>query len=266
MPNLKTINKIVLWPIKSEHWKQHPIKQPVSKKNHDTGHLNTIIWTQNVKECFPWVHLEKSGMWIGMRTSIRMRIHVWNWTWTRIQTSGAGTPLNPFYPFGLLTGNEIRLESSLSMRSIQFWYPFHMSKVTPECMSPTLGDFGHNPFFTFERVIGYEYICGFVVPLWLLRHPQNYNCIFWSTLSTESLTTISITWFSCPSIYGTKSVHGNILREKIIVIYNVHTLPFNPKKAGSFDPHLTAGGGGGFHPPLGSRPRSGEKLCNLAHT
>ena len=84
MPNLKTINKIVLWPIKSEHWKQHPIKQHGSKKNHDTGHLNTIIWTQNVKECFPWVHLEKSGMWIGMRTSIRMRIHVW--TWTRIQT------------------------------------------------------------------------------------------------------------------------------------------------------------------------------------
>ena len=24
---------------------------------------------------------------------------------------------------------------------------FHMSKVTPECMPPTRGDFGHNPFF-----------------------------------------------------------------------------------------------------------------------
>ena len=40
----------------------------------------------------------------------------------------------------------------------------------------------------------------------------------------------------------------------------------NPKKAGSFDPISQPGGGGGFHPPLGSRPRSDEKLCNLAHT
>ena len=36
---------------------------------------------------------------------------------------------------------------------------------------------------------------------------------------------------------------------------------FNPKKAGSFDPISQPRGGA----PLGSRPRSGEKLCNLAH-
>ena len=41
-----------------------------------------------------------------------------------------------------------------------------------------------------------------------------------------SLTTISITCFLCPSKEGTKSMHGNILCEKIIVIYNVHTLPY----------------------------------------
>ena len=39
----------------------------------------------------------------------------------------------------------------------------------------------------------------------------------------------------------------------------------NPKEAGSFDPISQPGGGGGFHPPFRSRPRSGEKLYNLAH-
>ena len=54
----------------------------------------------------------------------------------------------------------------------------------------------------------------------------------------------------------------------IIAVFQSITNLLNPKKAGSFDPISQPGGGAGFHPtpPLGSRPRSGEKLCNLAHT
>ena len=83
------------------------------------------------------------------------------------------------------------------------------------------------PVFKFERVIRYhEYTHGFVIPLWLLYHPRNWNFIFLFRLSTESLTTISITCFLCPSKECTKSVHGNNICEKFIVIYNVHTLPY----------------------------------------
>ena len=59
-----------------------------------------------------------------------------------------------------------------------------------------------------------------------------YLCDYYATpqkkknLFPLSLTTISITCFLCPSKEGTKSMHGNILCEKIIVIYNVHTLPY----------------------------------------
>ena len=83
------------------------------------------------------------------------------------------------------------------------------------------------PVFEFERVVRYqEYTHGFVVPLWLLYHPRNWNLIFLFRLRTESLTTISITCFLCPSKEGTKSVHGNKICEKFIVIYNVHTLSY----------------------------------------
>ena len=42
---------------------------------------------------------------------------------------------------------------------------------------------------------------------------------------------------------------------------------FNPKRAGLFCLfHGRGGGGGGFRPPLGSRPRSAEKFWNLART
>ena len=104
----------------------------------------------------------------------------------------------------------MRLESSLSMSGyIHFWYLFHVSKVTPECMPPTRGDFGHSPFFNLKGSLDIRSI-----HMGLFR------------LSTESLTTISITCFLCPSKEGTKSVHGNKICEKFIVINNVHTLPY----------------------------------------
>ena len=48
------------------------------------------------------------------------------------------------------------------------------------------------------------------------------------------------------------------LNQCLIKIY----IGLNPKKAGSFDPISQPGGGGGVDstPPLGSRPRSGEKI------
>ena len=47
--------------------------------------------------------------------------------------------------------------------------------------------------------------------------------------------------------------------------YQYSRLPLTLKKPGLLTPSHSRGGGG-FHPPLGSRPRSGENLCNLAHT
>ena len=138
----------------------------------------------------------------------------------------AETPLNRFYPFGLWTGNEIRLESSLSMSGYTCFVPVSHVQSHPGMHASNPGWLWTRPVFDFERVVRYhEYTHGFVVPLWLLYHPQNLNFIFLFRSSTESLTTISITCFLCPSKEGTKSVHGNKIFAKFIVIYNVHTLP-----------------------------------------
>ena len=123
---------------------------------------------------------------------------------------------------------EQEMKSGLNFPSlwvvIRFWYLFHMSIVTPECMPPTRGDFGHGPFFNLKGSLdirsihmGLLYLCDY------LYHPRNWNFIFLFRLRTESLTTISITCFLCPSKEGTKSVHGNKMCENFIVIYNVHT-------------------------------------------
>ena len=104
-------------------------------------HLNTIIWTQNIKECVPLVHLEKSGMRTGMGTSLQMRIFLFG--------HGRGHILSAesILPFWTVNRKWNLLESSLFMSGyIHVWYLFHMSKVTPECMPPTRGDFGHGPF------------------------------------------------------------------------------------------------------------------------
>ena len=141
----------------------------------------------------------------------------------------AETPLNRFYSFGLWTRNEIRLESLyLSMSGYTFLVPVSHVQSHPGMHASNPGWLWTRPVFGFERVIRYhEYTHGFVVPLWLLYHPRNQNFIFLFRLSTESLTTISIACFLCPSKEGTKSVHGNKICAKFIVIYNVHkcTLP-----------------------------------------
>ena len=118
----------------------------------------------------------------------------------------------------------MRLESSLSMSGyIHFWYLIHVSKVTPECMPPTRGDFGHGPFSHLKGSLdimsihmGLLYLCDYYTT-------PEIDFFFLFRLSTESLTTISITCFLCLSKEGTKSVHGNKIWEKFIVIYNVHT-------------------------------------------
>ena len=70
----------------------------------------------------------------------------------------------PFYSFGLCTGHEIRFESSLAMSNYTLLvYMFHMSKVTPECMPPTRGDFGHDPFLNSKGSLDinstYTWVC-----------------------------------------------------------------------------------------------------------
>ena len=163
-------------------------------------------------------------MWTGMGTSLWMRIHVWTWTWTQTQCRNTTESILLFWTVNR-KWNQAWIFPLYEW--LRFWYLFHMSKVTPECMPPTRGDFGHGPFFLFERVIRYqEYTHGFVVPLWLLYHPRNWNFIFLFRLRTESLTTISITCFLCPSKEGTKSMHGNKICKKFIVIYNVDTLSY----------------------------------------
>ena len=139
----------------------------------------------------------------------------------------AETPLNQFYPFGLWTWNEIRLESSLSMNGLYTCLvPVSHVQSHPGMHASNPGWLWTRPVFYFERVIKYqEYTHVFIVPLWLLYHPQNWNFIFSFRLSTESLTTILITCFLCPSKEGTKSMQGKKICAKLIVIYNVHTLP-----------------------------------------
>ena len=101
-------------------------------------------------------------MWTGVQTSIRMRIHVWTWTQHR---HGAGTPLNPLYPFGLCTGSEIRFESSLSTSSCTVLVPVSHVQSHPGMHASNPGWLWTRPIFLFERVIGYqEYTRGFVVP------------------------------------------------------------------------------------------------------
>ena len=103
---------------------------------------------------------------------------------------------------------------------------FTCPKVTPECMPPTRGDFGHGPFLVLKGSLdimsihmGLLYLCDYYTT------PEIKILFFLFRLSTESLTTISIACFLCPSKEGTKSVHGNKICAKFIVIYNVHTLP-----------------------------------------
>ena len=155
-----------------------------------------------------------------------MRINVW--TWTRTQTQCRNTTES----FGLWTGNEIRLEFPPTMSRYTFFVPVSHVQSHPGMHASNPEWLWTWPVFEFERVVRYqEYTHGFVVPLWLLYHPRNWFFFFFFLfrLSTESLTTISITCFLCPSKEGTKSVHGNKICEKFIVIYNVHTLSYNYK-------------------------------------
>ena len=150
-----------------------------------------------------------------------MRIHVWTWLWKDTQCRNTIELILPFWTVNFC-------EFSLFFRGY-----VHVSHVQshPGMHASNPGWLWTQPVFEFERVNRYhEYTHVFVEPLWSVYHPRNWNFSFSFRSSTESLTTISITCFLCPSKEGTKSVHGNKICEKFIVIkYNVHTLP-NLKK------------------------------------
>ena len=115
---------------------------------------------------------------------------------------------------------------SLWMVYIHVWYLFHMSKVTPECMPPTRGDFGHGPFFILKGSLnirsihmGLLYLCDYYTT------PKIEIVFFRSGWVPKVWPLILTTCFLCPSKEGTKSVQGKKICAKLIVIYNVHTLP-----------------------------------------
>ena len=55
------------------------------------------MYACNIKESVPLVHLEKSGMWTGMGTSLRMRIHIWTWMRTQTQCRNTTESILPFW-------------------------------------------------------------------------------------------------------------------------------------------------------------------------
>ena len=155
-----------------------------------------------------------------MGTSLWMRIHVWTWTRTQTQCRNTTESILLFW-----TVNR-KWNQAWIFPLYEWLYVFGTCFTCPK--SPRNACLQHGPFFNLKGSLDIRnsYTHGFVVPLWLLYHPRNWNFIFLFRLRTESLTTISITCFLCPSKEGTKSVHGNKICEKFIVIYNVHTLSY----------------------------------------
>ena len=142
-------------------------------------------------------NVDKNGNILRMRTCFRHR-----------HRHSAETPLNRFYSFGLWTRNEIRLESYLSMSGYKYIFGtcFHMSKSHPGMHASNPGDFGHGPFLVLKGSLditsihmGLLYLCDYYTT------PEIKILFFLFRLSTESLTTISIACFLCPSKEGTKA-------------------------------------------------------------
>ena len=142
----------------------------------------------------------------------------------------AETPRNQFYSFGLWTGNEIRLESSLSLSSYNtFLVPFSHVQSHPGMHASNPGWLWTRSVLEFERVIKYhEYTHGFVVPLWLLWLGVKMSAVIMSEVKNVRGKNVRGNNVRGNNVRG-KNVRGNNVRGK-----NANTTNWNINSMADF--------------------------------